>query len=82
MDKSTQWDSNDSKSSGSSFLSGTDTTSRSTQTPCGKKGLVNIKSQTLDPIMSDFGVQAFHKEPFAGLLSTEEVCDLARLRDL
>ena len=79
LDKTTQWDSNDSKSSGSSFLSGTDTSVRSTQTPCGKKGLVNFKSQTLDPIVTDVGIQAFHQEPFANMLSPEEVCDLVQV---
>ena len=40
---------------------------------------MNFKSQTLDPVVTDVGIQAFHKEPFANMLSSEEVCDLVQV---
>ena len=79
LNKSTQWDSRDSKSSGSSFLSDSCTSSRATQTILSKEDKVlnqtSVKSQTMEPLTEDFCIQAFEQEPFVGLLSKQEVCE-------
>ena len=79
LNKSTQWDSQDSKSSGSSFLPGSDTTSRATQADLSIKkkvsDRVSVKSQTMEPLTEECSIQAFEQEPFEGLLSKQEVCD-------
>ena len=76
---STQWDSRDSKSSGSSFLSNSWTSSCSTQTSSSKSDKIlcqeSVKTQTLEPLTEEIGVQAFENEPFVGLLSKQEVCE-------
>ena len=76
---STQWDSRDSKSSGSSSLSNSWTSSCSTQTTESKKdkivGQESVKTQTLEPLTEEMCVQAFENEPFVGLLSKQEVCE-------
>ena len=73
--KSTQWDLQDSKSSGSSFFSHSETVSQATQVselvPSNTTG-----SQTIEPYKVETGIQAFEHEPWEGLLSRQEVCEL------
>ena len=73
--KSTQWNLQDSKSSGSSFLTCSETSSQATQV-FDLVSRSSMGSQTVEPYKAEVGVQAFEHEPWEGLLSRQEVCDL------
>ena len=72
----TQWDLQDAIRAGSFLIERSETRSQATQIEFDLLKPCETGSQTIEPYAVDFGAQAFEDEPFEGLLSRQEVCDL------
>ena len=73
-DQSTQLDLEDSKSSGSAFPPNSGMSSQAGNS----FGNVSAYSQTVKIQEKEMGIQAFEDEPWEGLLSRQEVCDMIK----
>ena len=72
----TQWDLRDAIRAGSFLIERSETRSQATQIEFDLLKACETGSQTIEPYSAEFGAQAFEEEPFEGLLSRQEVCDL------